>query len=82
MLLGNKSMFLPQFTYILLPRHKLCFENTVSAIMKTMRFTSFQCCSLTMSASNDERTSIADDEAEVEEPQKGHRKGKGKKEKN
>jgi len=49
--------------------------------MKAM-LTSFQSCSLKMFPSNDERTTMADGEVKVKEPQTGHRKGKGEKERN
>ena len=85
LLLGNKKMILPQLkntfasqTQTLLPKHKFPSPAT----MKTMRLTSFQGRSLTMAPSNDERTSMADDEAEAEELQTAHREGKGKRERN
>ena len=66
---------------VLLPGHKIGSQNMFPSLatMRTM-LVRFQCCSLKMFASNAQRTTMADREVEVEEPQAGDRKGKGQKE--
>ena len=77
-------MFLPRvinifafWTKILVPKHIFPSLDTMKAML-----TSFQCCSLKMFLSKGERTTMADREVEADEPQAGHRKGEGRKERN
>jgi hypothetical protein len=84
LLLENKEMFLPQVKNIFVSRSQILVLKHMFPSLATMKamLTSFQCCSLKMFPSNGERTTMADCEVKVEDPQAGHRKGKGKKERN
>ena len=80
----KQKMFLLQAKNIFASRTQILGPKNMFSTLATMKtvLTRFQCCLLKMFPSNGETTTMADHEVEEEEPQAGHRKGKGQMERN